>query len=516
MKVARRERFFNHVWQVLVWLAVAANLIMPWSAGAQIPSEDVLLAQGLRHLQMENYDEALADLQKAWEKGSKTPEKAFYLGIVHFRLTQYDQAVVFMERALRLAPTFQEARLQLAAILLALEKPAEALPHLQQLEAEGYKPAQTAMLLGQAALRQKKYSPAVGYFREAATDPALAQEAKIQEGLALSQQDRQTEARWALEQAISLNPTSREAGFAQRYVEALRRRQQELRPWHIRLGASFDYDSNVSITPGDVAAAKIIPSGKGDVVFTQLGNFEYDFFVGTPYGLVASYNLFMTWHRRLTLYDIMSHTLGLTPSYRFAEGTFWLPFRFNYTDLDSNKYWTSYTLTPTYLHMLSPDLGLETGLRLVRNYFWWLQPFPQENRSSRNLGGNLGMYYFFKKQQAYVQSRISYEYYQASGSNWTSSIYGVLLAALYPVTDTLRFNPSLELVSQPFDHQWFNGAEYLAKRRDKIMVAGLQILYKFQKNFDLNLHYYYIRADSNIPLYDYDRQITGVLVEYRY
>ena len=251
-------------------------------------------------------------------------------------------------------------------------------------------------------------------------------------------------------------------------------------------------------------------------MFTQFGNFEYEFLPTGKYGLMASYNLFMTWHPRLTLYDVMSHTFGVTPSYRSEKGTLWLPFRFNYTDLDSNKYWTYYSLIPTYLHMITPDIGLEVTLRLIRNYYWWLQPFQQENRSSRNIGGSIGTYYFFKKQQGYLQARATYEYYGASGSNWDSSIYSLLLSALYPVTEKLRINPTVELISQPFDHQWFNGLNYQAKRRDKIMVLGLQVLYKIHKNIDANLHYYYIRNDSNTPLYDYDRTIAGLMLEYRY
>ena len=90
------------------------------------------------------------------------------------------------------------------------------------------------------------------------------------------------------------------------------------------------------------------------------------------------------------------------------------------------------------------------------------------------------------------------------------------MSALYPVTEKLRLNPSLELISQPFDHQWFNGVDYQTKRRDKILVFGFQVLYKLYKNFDANLHYYYIRDNSNTPLYDYNRTITGLMLEYRY
>jgi tetratricopeptide (TPR) repeat protein len=491
-------------------------LVMATAGHAQSPYDDVLVAQGLRNLQAENYDEALANFKTAWEKGTKTSAKAYYLGMTNYRLTNYSEAIHYLERAIYLDPANNEARLQLAAVYLALDRPAEALPYLQELEAAGYKPAVTAMYLGQVAAQQGQAKQAVKYYGQAAENPLLAQQAKIQTSLALTKGEKYSDAQRALQEAISLNPTSREAGFAQRYSDAINRRLDEIRPFHARLGASFDYDSNVTLTPSAAGAANVLVAGGRDAVFTQFGNLEYEFFPTGSYGLMASYNLFMTWHPRLTLYDVMSHTFGITPAYRFSQGTLWLPVRFNYTDLDSNKYWTSYSLIPTYLHMVTPNLGVETTLRLIRNYYWWLQPFPQEDRSSQNIGGSLGAYYFFKKQQGYVQARAQYEYYGASGSNWTSSIYSLLFSALYPVTDKLRLNPSMEFVLQPFDHPWFNGVDYQAKRRDKIMILGLQVLYKIYKNLDVNLHYYYIRDDSNTPLYDYDRTIAGLMFEYRY
>ena len=421
--------FYRHFMLMSVLIAV---LFTAAAVRAQSPYDDILVAQGLRNLQAENYDEALMNFKTSWEKGTKTSEKAYYLGIVNYRLTNYSEALNYMQRAIYLDPTFNEARLQLAAIYLALDRPAEALPYLQELEAAGYKPTLTAMYLGQAAAKQDQSAQAVNYFNQAAENPLMAQEAKIHASLTLSKQDKYSDAQRALQEAISLNPTSREAGFAQRYTDAINRRLEEIRPFHARLGASFDYDSNVSLTPSSVGPANVIPTGGRDAVFTQFGNFEYEFFPTGPYGIMASYNLFMTWHPRLTLYDVMSHTFGITPSYRTPDGTLWLPFRFNYTDLSSDKYWTAYTLIPTYLHMITPNVGLEATLRLIRNYYWWLQPFPQENRSSKNIGGSLGTYYFFKKQQGYLQARASYENYGAAGSNWDSSIYSIFLSALYP------------------------------------------------------------------------------------
>ncbi len=499
----------------LFW-AVFLICLLTGGAAAQDLYDEVMVAQGLRELQQENYDEALAILQTAWTKGTKSPEKAYYLGVVNFRLANYNEALYFMNQALRLEPKFHEARLQLAAIHLALDQPAEAAPLLAELEAAGYKPARTAMMLGQAALKQKRYAEAVTYFQQAEADPELAQEAKLQASQALAAQNRYQEAKQALAEAIILHPDTREADFAKRYQDAIDRRLREIKPLRFHFGASFDYDSNVSLEPGNVAVANVVPLGRGDVVFTQVADLEYEFFPTGPYGLLASYNLFQTWHRRLTLYDVMSHTFGVTPALRGSDTTFWLPFRFNYIDLSSDRYWTSYTLTPTLLQMLQPNLGLELSFRWARNYYWWFQPFPQEDRSSHTYGGGLGLYYFFKQGKGYLQSRFNFDYQDAAGSNWTSSNYRLLLATLYPVTERLRLNPSLELVYQPYAHPWFDGAAYQGKRRDKIAVVGLQVLYKLYQGLDLNLHYYFIRDDSNIALYDYDRHIVGAMFDYRY
>lgn len=502
----------SKIW--LVILLLVGCLSNP--AMAQNLYDEIMVAQGIRELQQENYDEALSLLKTAWDKGSKTPEKAYYLGVANFRLGAYGDSLFFLEKAVQLEPKFHEARLQLAAVYLALDQPSLALPHLEQLQAAGYKPAQTAMFLGQAAMKQKRYAEAVAYFRQAEEDPQLAQEAKLQASQALAAQNRYREAKMALSEAIALAPETREADFARRYLGAVERRLEETKPFRFHLGASFDYDSNVSLEPGNAAAAGIAPLGRGDVVFTQVADLEYELFPTGSFGLLAGYNLFQTWHRRLTLYDVMSHTFGLTPAWRGETTTFWLPFRFNYIDLSSDRYWTAYTLTPTVVQMLKPNLALELSFKWARNYYWWFQPVPQEDRSSKNYGGGLGLYYFFKQGKGYLQGRFNYEYQDAAGSNWSNSSYRVLLAALYPLTDRLRLNPALELVYQPYDHQWFDGLNYNGKRRDKMLILGLQAMYKLVKGLDFNVHYYFIRDNSNIALYDYDRHIIGAMLDYRY
>ena len=65
------------------------------------------------------------------------------------------------------------------------------------------------------------------------------------------------------------------------------------------------------------------------------------------------------------------------------------------------------------------------------------------------------MYYFFKKQQGFVQARLSYWNNNTKGSNWDSNSYNLLLSLLWPITDKLKYNMFLDLTHQPFNNTWY-------------------------------------------------------------
>lgn len=104
------------------------------------------------------------------------------------------------------------------------------------------------------------------------------------------------------------------------------------------------------------------------------------------------------------------------------------------------------------------------------------------------------------------------------GSNWENSSYSLLFAALYPLTPRLKLSTFVNLIMQPYDHRFFDGDPLILnpKRDDRLFIFGVQAAYNLYKGLDFNVHYYLIRANSNISLYDYDRHIVGCQFGYRY
>lgn len=504
----------------LVWLLLAAG-----PALAVTPYDDVLVQQAAKNLQQENYDEALAQLTEAWQKGAHTPEKAFLLGQVNRLMLNYPKAKEYLEEVLRLKPDFHPAQFMLADTLLALDRPKEAVPILQKLEASGFEPGQTAFLLGITATKEGRYSDALGYFRKAQTDPKVGQEAMFQASLALAALNRIKEAKEAMESSIQLNPQSQTADFAQRYLGVLSQRMEELRPFHITASAGYDYDSNISVSPAEPGQATRI-SGKGGSVFTQTALMEYNLFPAGPFSILGQYSYFQTFHPTVSGFDVMNHFMGVTPTYSFKSGRLWFPISYTFMDLQSDKYFTAFLINPTYLHLLNEHVGLEFGAKYNRLYYWSPVFFPQDDRSGKLWGGSLGAYYFFKKQKGFFQTRFSYEHTHTTGSNWDNSAYRLLLAALVPVTDKFKVNIFLDMMLQPYEHPFYNGITFgnfsdtplvpNPKRLDRILIYGTNLTYEIIKSLEFGLHYYYIKDASNVLLYRYDRHILGCQFAYRY
>lgn len=504
----------NRIYLLLIAILLG-GLLSGAPAWGVTPYDDVLVQKAAKNLAQENYDEALAELTEAWQKGAHTPEKAFLLGQTYRLMLNYPKAKEYLEEALRLKPNLPQAQLMLADTLLALEKPKEAQPYLEALESTGYESGQVAFLRGMTEAKQGKYSQALDYFRKAETDPKVAQEAKFQASLALAALNRLKEAKESMQQAIAVNPQTQTADFAQRYMGILEKRYEEVKPFRATVTAGYDYDSNVTLQPGGAGAAAQV-AGQGDQVFTQTVSFEYNVNANQPFSLMNQYSYFQNFHPRLSTFDLMSHYVATVPTYSYSAGRVWAPLSFNYVDVQSDKYFTGYLVTPTWLHLLNEHVGLEGSARFNRKYYWFPIFLPQDDRNGKNVGGSLGAYYFFKKQTGFFQARLIYEHDFTTGTNWDNSSYRLLLSALYPVTDKLKVNAFVDLNYQPFDNQFFNGAGFEDKRLDKTIITGLQVTYNVWKGLDFNVHYFFTRDNSNTAIYNYSRHIVGMQLGYRY
>ena len=123
----------------------------------------------LQQSRQTNSTQAAADAMKEFEQelqlNPRNANAAYELGEIHRTAGEFDQAQKFFEFALQYYPDFGEAQLGLAAVLMSLQKPEQALPHLQKaaaLNAENevawYRLSQVQGMLGHEAEQKNAFA----------------------------------------------------------------------------------------------------------------------------------------------------------------------------------------------------------------------------------------------------------------------------------------------------------------------------------------------------------------------
>jgi len=290
--------------------------------------------------------------------------------------------------------------------------------------------------------------------------------------------------------------------------------------FNLEVSTDFDYDANATQQPDNPAGAALV-NKRGSAVYTQAAKLAYNVNPVGPLDLEGKYEFFQNFHPRVSTVDTLMHTWSLSPSYSFGAARnfrLWLPFSFNYTDVQSDKYLTAFALAPNFFHRYSQALGWGLEMWLGRKYGWTPQAMPGLfDYSGRNIGYSLGGYYFFGDKGGYLQARLSNDYVGAVGRNNDGSSFHLLLSGLYPFTPKFSLTLYLDLGLVPYDHRYQDGTlTAYPTREDKTMVFGAIASYEIYRGLAANLHYYMTRQDSNIFLYDYTTHILGGQVAYRY
>ena len=134
----------------------------PQRSGIHYRLGRALLARSQQTNSTEDAAEALKEFQKELELDASNANAAYEIGEAYRKVGQLEEAQKFFEMALQHYPDFEEAHLGLAAVLITVQKPGEALPHLQKAiatdaedEVAWYRLAQVQKLLGNEAEQQK-------------------------------------------------------------------------------------------------------------------------------------------------------------------------------------------------------------------------------------------------------------------------------------------------------------------------------------------------------------------------
>ncbi|MFQ5466055.1 MAG: tetratricopeptide repeat protein [Thermodesulfobacteriota bacterium] len=487
---------------VLITAALTPLLFSGPAEAVQVQGPGGLLERGMQNLREENYEEAAGDFSAARDLDPSSTVAAYLLGFVCKKIEDYDCARDNLEDALKLSPAVREAVVKLIDLYYILGKLDLALQMVGVAETEGIKPPETAFLKGLVLMKLGRFDEAVESFAGAKSlNPALSQSADYQIGTARLLTGRLDEARAAFKETVLVDPNSNLAQFSRHYMKTLERRIREDRPLKFAAGVSVLYDDNVLLKPGDTTVAGGV-TGEGDAALVTTFSGEFTRPPNGGAGLTALYSLHMTDYQELSSHDFISNTISISPTYGFSGSSVGLTARYNHILVDDASYLQALTIQPAWSVALGPGQFARASLRYQRKEFMTPPLNADEDRDSDTIGAGAEWFLFFGPRRGFFTARYAFDVGDTDGSNWR--YYGSTLGAdiSWPLTQRLRLHLGGEAELQNFTrtHTVFGKT-----RKDRTYVLNTLAAYAIGERFELTCQYTFIRGDSNLAIFDYDK-----------
>jgi tetratricopeptide (TPR) repeat protein len=475
------------------------------------------LSRGIEEYKDENFEEALDILVKAREEDPASSLAAFYLGLTYKQLMNYKDAVANFRDAVTLKPPIKDAVVELIEVLYNLGELQEAKEWLDVAEKEKIKPAQTAFLKGLILLKEDNNLEAIKAFEKSKEiDKTLTQAADFQIGIAYVKERKLSEAREKFRAIAIVSPESDLGAFAREYEDAITKRLALEKEWRFTAGLAYQYDDNVILNPGIEISG--IPGGED---WATIATFSagYSPRLSGPWTLNTQYSFYANRHRRIETSDIMSHTLTVAPGYNFKNASLNLFLSYNYTWVNDQRYLYEISASPLLNIALGGNhIGQISAGYSKREFLWTETPGgvpiqADEDRDGDVFSASAGWIYLFSEGKGFLNLRYEVSTENTDGKNWSNVGNRGSANILVPIFGKLKMNVSGEVYLQNYRnvHTIFD-----IKRKDKTYTASGVLSYEFYRGASFILQYAHIRDDSNIAIYDYNRNIYSAGIEYRF
>jgi tetratricopeptide (TPR) repeat protein len=486
---------------------------------AQNPESQAQLQRGISSYQEGNYTEAIEILEHEKQTSPDSSAVEFFLGMSHKQLGDHDRALAHLRRSIQLEPRIKESLVELIDVLYKLYTPAhaeEAFSLIEIAEKENIYPGKIAFLKGMFLQQQEKYEDAISSFETAAhRNEALRQAADFQIARCYTKKQDLKRARLRLEAAIQQDPTTDLAGFARQYVELIEKRMEAERPIRLTVGLYGQYDTNVVLKPiDDALAPDVTDEGSrafmGSVRLDYIPRLQGDWLFNAYYaGSGVFHDKFSKSH------DSISNSIYLAPGYRIKNGAFNLTMRYDHAlvrDPSYKGYMGAFTIAPMLRRVLTPTQILELSAGWRRSSYYRSVFLRDEDRDATGFVGYLSWIWLYKK-DGFLNARYSFATDNTDGANWDRCSHAFSLNLGIPVAEKVLLQLSGMAAFDLYDNQH---TIFQVTRNDSRYQGSIGIDWNAFRNFHVIGQFSAIRNDSNIAIYDYDREVYTLGIEYRY
>ena len=507
--------------KIIMTAGVVLPVIVFFLLGCFLPrafsAEQSFLEKGISQYKEENFEEAIEILKKAREKDPDSSSAAYFLGLAYKQVIDYPNAATQLRDAANLEPTMKEAVLELIAVLFRLDQLEDANTWIEKAEKEDIFPAKTAYLKGLVLRKEGKNLEAIESFEKAKSlDESLSQPAEFQIALCCAAEGKYDDAKKRLETSIQLNPQTGLAGYARLYKDLVEERRYLERPLRFTLGVFGQYDTNLVLKPVDPSSVEGISDRKAWALLTSM-RVDYTPKLKGPWLFSISNTLSQSVHNKHThTHDYFADTVSAILGYSFGKVA--LNVAGNYSlavvrDPSYKQYVYAYNLGPLLRvipgqnHILEGFAGYQ-----ITDYFD-MPTTPDDDRDSEGLDIYLSWIWLFHK-NGFLNLRYDFLEQDTDGKNREN------LGHIFSANVTLPLSSKVSLQTSGFikleDYENIHST-FGVKRNDDIYTGSIGLTWELaRKTYLIAPQYTRVRSDSNISIYDYERDVYTAGIEFRF
>ena len=312
--------------------------------------------------------------------------------------------------------------------------------------------------------------------------------------------------------AISAAPNSEISATAEQYLRATATGKTS-RPWMLNVSVGGQYDTNVVLNGAEGALPQGI-SRKSDWRAVFYLNGRYDFLKTSRAEASVGYNLYQSFHAKLSDFDVSYHLFDLRATYTLSPQ---LSLRgiaaFEYSFIGGNDYDAAYSFSPALI--ISEGKGHSTEVAYIYKKSRFMNSdlfFDNSDRTgSNNLVGitqNIPLH-------PSVLAKVGYSHDVDSTRQQFWSYRGD--KALIGLQFALPTSIYLDLYGEFYNKNYRGPFEAPGEnRKDKTYTASLSATKMLSQNYSVTVGQVYARNKSNTPVFDYKRAITSLFVNARF
>ena len=511
-------------------VALAAPISLPGRAAAQSTEADVYVAQAVLDFSDHKYDEALANLRKALETEPDHLEALYFMGVVLMAKDQPAQATPFLEKARARSPGDPAIAFQLGLAYFAQQQYDQAQPLLEEvfrsqptLDGLGY-------YVGYLRYRKKDYRGALDAFNAGRTSsPDLQQLTKFYSGLALGNLGLPGQAVAEIDQAIRLAPASALTGPAERLRDSMVAARQGQRRLSAEVRLGFFYDDNVAVIPDDdgsepliAALQRVDPASPGELFGLRA---DYAWLRTDQWDATIGYSFFTTYNNDLPAFNIMSHLANVGATYRTAVNNMPLLIggQYAFEALFLDQRWFVLRQTGSaYTSIVESDRYLTQLFARYqhKNFNQIIDTLPAEDRDGNNwmIGGT--QLFRFAEDRHYVKLGYQLDWDDTEGQNYEYIGNRIVAGGQYTLPwHAIRLRYDLDVHLRTYQHAntlFPTTAPGTRQRRDQEITNIVRAELPLPYSFTMALEYQSTINISNLPVFDYTRNVYTLMLSWSY